>query len=132
MLLKLSPLPMVFALVLLAGCGPGGPPTYGLSGQVTYDGKPVPIGTVVLSPDASKDNKGPGASAGIKDGKYALEAGSGHGGGAYRIQVTGYDGVPVEGGEGMDPTGTELFPMYEMQADLPTEDSTLDIEVPAK
>ena len=47
------------------------------------------------------------------------------------IRVTGFDGIPVEGGEGtMDNTGTELFPVYEMTVDLPKSEHNLAIDVP--
>jgi len=118
---------------LLGGCGGGdGPTTYQLSGKVTYNGQPVPVGTVTLSPNVAQGNSGPGAAAGIKDGSFSTEPGKGHVGGPYLIQVTGFDGVPVPGGEGgMDPMGKELFPPYEMSVDLPKENHEIEIAVPA-
>lgn len=118
--------------VMLSGCGSDdGPTTYEFSGNITYKGKPVPKGSITLSPDSSKGNTGPGAVAEIKDGKFATPSGAGVVGGPYVLQIQGYDGVPVQGGEGgMDETGTALFPPYEMKVDLPKEDSTKDITVP--
>lgn len=123
---------LTIGMLIGVGCGgPTGPETYPLTGTVNFNGKPVPVGTVTLSPDSSKGNEGPGASAGIKDGAFATEDGRGHVGGAYVIRVTGFDGIPVEGGEGtMDNTGTELFPVYEMTVDLPKSEHNLVIDVP--
>ena len=119
---------------LLAGCGGGGggPATYSLTGTVTFDGKPVRIGTVMLMPDASANNQGPGASVAIKDGAFATESGRGHTGGKYIVQVVGYDGVPVPSSEGgMDPMGTQLFPPYDTAVDLPQGSHSITIDVPA-
>ncbi len=120
------------ACSFLLGCGPDGPSTFKLTGNVTYDGKPVPVGTIVLTPDSSAGNKGPGAATEIKNGQFATAPGKGHVGGAYTILVNGYDGVPVESGEGgMDPNGKPLFSPYTTKVELPNEDKVLDIEVPA-
>lgn len=119
--------------IALAGCGGSeGPTTYQLSGRVTYAGQPVPIGTITLSPDVSKGNRGPGSAAGIVDGRFATELGKGHVGGAYVLQVSGYDGVPVEGGEGIDTMGSALFSMHEVQVELPQADAEQNIEVPGE
>jgi len=129
MSLRWCVLPLALLAIGLVGCGGGtGPNTFELKGKVTYDGKPVPMGTVSLSPDTG--NQGPGASAGVKDGEFTTEDGRGHVGGAYKILVTGYDGVPVEGGEGPDPNGTQLFAPYEMTVDLPKANHEMTIEVP--
>jgi hypothetical protein len=55
----------------LAGCGPSGPETYEVSGEVTFDGQPVAEGRIVF-----RDAGGSAASwAGeIEDGRYAFPA----------------------------------------------------------
>lgn len=116
---------------IAVGCGGGGPVTYPVSGKVTYDGKPVPIGSVALIPNAAQDNSGPQAYASIKDGLFQTDPGKGHGGGPYIVQVTGFDGIPVQGGEGMDENGSSLFPQYQMSVDLPEGAKELEIDVPA-
>ncbi|MCL4207039.1 MAG: hypothetical protein KJ000_31540 [Pirellulaceae bacterium] len=125
---------MVLLLLYCAGCGgsTSGVTTFPLAGTVTFDAKPVPVGTVMLIPDASANNRGPGASVGIKNGAFATEPGKGHTGGKYIIQVTGFDGVPIPSGEGgMDPMGTQLFPPYDTKVDLPRSDHAITIDVPA-
>lgn len=115
------------------GCGDAGPTTYEVSGSVTYKGKPVPKGSITLTPDSSEGNKGPGTVAAIEDGKFSTPPGKGVVGGPYVLRIQGYDGVPIQGGEGgMDETGTELFKPYELKKGLPKEDSELDIEIPSK
>jgi hypothetical protein len=118
--------------IALAGCGgTDAPTTYQLSGRVTFDGQPVPNGTITLSPDTEKGNRGPGTAAGIVAGRFVTEPGKGHIGGAYVLQVSGYDGVPVEGGEGTDTAGTPLFSLFELQVELPKADAEQDVEVPS-
>jgi len=124
----------VFAvlLLLIAGCGAEKPSdVYSVSGNITYDGKPLPNGNISFAPDASKNNKGPGATAEINDGKYEMMPGKGISGGPYVLRINGYDGVPIASGEGgMDPNGKVLFEAYKVTVDLPRENTQHDIEVP--
>lgn len=118
------------SLLVLVGCGGSdGPQRYHLSGTVTYGGKPVPAGTVSFLPDQSQGNRGPGGSAPIKDGKFDTAGeGIGHVGGPHVVSVTGMDGVAIPD----MPMGRSLFPDYEAKMDLPKQDSTQNIEVPAE
>lgn len=50
----------------LSGCGAG---TATVTGEVTYDGRPVGDGTITLTP---ADGKGPVTGADIKDGTYTV------------------------------------------------------------
>lgn len=50
-----------------AGCGPGGPVTHPVSGNVTFDRQPVPDGDIVFTDPANTAAPGMGK---IKDGKY--------------------------------------------------------------
>ncbi len=51
-------------LTFSSGCGKGGKGN--VSGEVTVDGKPLPIGTIVFTP-----SQGPAVAAEIIDGKYS-------------------------------------------------------------
>ena len=51
-------------LTFSSGCGKGGKGS--VSGEVTVDGKPLPIGTIVFTP-----SQGPAVAAEIIDGKYS-------------------------------------------------------------
>jgi hypothetical protein len=64
-------LPALFAAALL-GCGPSKPETYPVSGTVTWNGQPLPEGSIRFEPE---DAKGlPPDPGQIKDGKYQLQA----------------------------------------------------------
>lgn len=56
--------------LVLAGCGPSGPPTYPIAGVISFDGKPLPTGTLTLIPE---DPKARTTVAKIADGAYATE-----------------------------------------------------------
>jgi len=132
MLRLLSPAGICLAAIatamLFTGCGSGNT-NYPVSGVVTYDGKPVPVGEIVFEPDASKGNSGAGSVAAIKDGAYSTASGKGVTGGPYIIRVTGFDGVVVNVEAS---TGSVLFPPYEEKVDLPKEGGVRNIEVPKK
>jgi hypothetical protein len=104
-----------------------------VSGKVTFNGRPVPAGTVYILPDASKGNSGPTGYADIKDGAYdtKLAGGQGAPSGPVIFAVEGIDPVPPPNAP-PDVTTTVLFPRYEIAADLPASAATTkDIEVPA-
>ena len=67
-----------YALALLwcavmIGCGPGGPPLLGVSGQVTYDGQPVSNGSIGFSP--TDPSAGKGGAADLIEGRYEFPDG---------------------------------------------------------
>ena len=118
---------------LLAGCGGktnDGPARFQVSGEVTYDGQPVPKGDIFFEPDGSKGNSGPQSRATIQDGQFETEPGKGMIGGPHKVRITGTDGKPanVEGEE--LPGGLPLFPPYETQIDFPQEDTEQSFNVP--
>jgi hypothetical protein len=47
-----------------------GPQRFHVEGKVTFDGKPVPSGTIRFEPDSTKGNTGPVGYAAIIDGRY--------------------------------------------------------------
>ncbi|MFM8633504.1 MAG: hypothetical protein ACKOEX_01630 [Planctomycetia bacterium] len=115
-------------LVLPIGCGQRRPVTFEVAGMVTIDGKPVPVGEIVFSPDPAKGHDGLQARATIRDGAYRTPPGEGHIGGPMVIVLRCYDGVPAFD----SPQGLEMLKQpYTMSHDLPREASTLDIAVPA-
>ncbi|NDC54528.1 MAG: hypothetical protein EBZ74_09630 [Planctomycetia bacterium] len=56
---------------LIVGCGPQGVARYDVEGTVTFDGKPLPRGTIRFEADATKGNSGPVGIAAIVDGSYS-------------------------------------------------------------
>jgi hypothetical protein len=88
--------PAIGMCVALALCGcssrPARPPTYPVSGTVTWKGRPVEAARIVFVPIAA----GTEAASGVTDasGKYQLTtfvAGDGAQAGEYRVKVSKYD-----------------------------------------
>ncbi|PQO31244.1 hypothetical protein C5Y96_12940 [Blastopirellula marina] len=124
--------PGLVTLVLLAvslGCNSkAGLATYPVSGTVTYQGKPVPDGSITLIPDSRQGNSGAAVSIDIVNGKFdSATADRGHVGGPHMVRVVGLDG---KGDGDLFPHGQMLFPDYETTLDLPKEGSTQEIVVP--
>ncbi len=120
---------MLASVLLLAGCGSGGPAQHNVSGQVTFRGEPVPAGVVRFLPDTAKGNQGPAGYATIEGGRYnTARSGRGTVGGPHHVVISGFDGRPDPSGE--QEHGAPLFPDYQTTADLPTGNTALDIDVP--
>lgn len=117
------------AACVAPGCGgSSGPERYPLQGAVTYDGQPVPGGSIEFEPDGSKGNRGPAGYATIENGRYATLPEKGIVGGPHVVRITGTDGKAT----GESPYGTPLFPQYKTTADLPREAGSHDFNVPAE
>jgi hypothetical protein len=116
-----GPAAAALAAALAAGCGGDEPKRFQLSGEVKYDGRPIPYGEVLFTPDGSKKNAGPQGIAAIRDGRYDTAAGDGKGvaGGPTVVRVTGFTAP-----------GGKLLCEVELPADLPRQDATHDIDVP--
>ena len=108
-------------LSLCTGCGQSDPRKYRVEGAVVYDGKPVPKGMVVFTPDGASGNNGPGTQTEIRDGRYSTPKGKGSIGGRYVVRI-----------EGIDASGKPLFPFHEEKLDLPEESSTRDFDIPVQ
>lgn len=109
------------------GCGQSGPPRYHVSGTVTYQGEPVPVGSILFQPDPTKGNSGPYGNAAIKDGKYDTRLdGQPTCGGSQIVIVQAFDG---EHFTEYTPYGAPLGDGYQQPHELPKKDATLDIEL---
>lgn len=120
---------------VFAGCGGSddSPDRYTLEGSITFDGQPIPAGTITLIPDSKKGNQGPAGSGKIKDGKYTTaDGGTGIIGGPHIVRVSGFDGNAKP--EEELPMGSPLFPEYEYQYDFPAFENegpvSVDLKVP--
>lgn len=114
----------LFVALWVAGCGPEGEKLYRVSGKVTFEGKPVGKGIISFDPQG----EGPQGFANILDGAYdTADKGVGVRGGAYSVRVNGFDGRSVP--ERDMPFGQALFPEYMGTAELPSADSTYDLDV---
>lgn len=113
---------VIVACALFLGCNQGDPHAFRLQGKVSRGGMPIPYGDIVFTPDGSLKNFGPQGFANIREGRYdtADAEGAGFSGGPVVIRVTGFE---KEGGK--------LICEYEYQAELPRENGTFDIELPA-
>lgn len=126
--------PSSLALVILAclsGCGGSGLGRYPISGNVTFNGQPVPAGFIHFVPDTEKGGSGPAAGAPISHGTYGTPRGQGIAGGPHKVTIVGQDGVPFDSPEGRIEAGRGLFPAYELEIDLPKASSRRDFEVPS-
>jgi len=123
-------LTVLTVLAFLPGCGGSdGRPRYEVSGAVTYNGEPIPVGYIHFVPDTSQGNHGPATEAEIRDGRYATPYDKGTVGGPHRVTIYGQDGVAFDSPEGRIESGRPLFPSYETSVDLPREDFQKDFTV---
>src|SRR5262245_19161865 len=77
------------------GCsGQDGPRRYEVSGQITLNGKPAPVGEIYFEPDASQGNTGPGAVARIANSSYRTPKVKGVSVGPHVVNIVASDGVP--------------------------------------
>jgi hypothetical protein len=120
---------VVLGLAILFGCSPG-ERVYNLSGNVTYAGKPVPVGHIIFEPDSNAGNSGGSGFAKIKDGHYDTSILDGRGvlGGPHVVRIQGLDGIVR--GELLN--GIPLFQEYVTTADLPKGNGAKDFDVPKK
>jgi hypothetical protein len=111
----------------LSGCGRDDG-RQSLTGNVTFDGKPLPYGEIVFRPA-----KGPEGSATVRDGKYCTDdGGQGITKGPNTIIVTGYAAEPVSNADETKVTESAppLFSGYQQDVDLSSE--SFDFVVPAE
>jgi hypothetical protein len=116
-------------MLAVAGCGRQGPPQLDVSGEVTWQGQPVPAGIITFTPDVRQGNSGAQGVAKIRNGRYSTRDSGGRGAapGPQVITVLGYDGQnPTD----ESPLGQMLFPEYQLERDLSESRSTLDIAIP--
>jgi hypothetical protein len=113
-----------------AGCGRRAVERYDVSGTVTFDGRPVPVGQIMFQPDTSKGNRGPAGVAKIENGRFdTSKSDKGTVGGPHVVTITGFDNKDVNPDEEL-PVGMPLFPEYRTTVDLPKEDTTQQFDVP--
>jgi hypothetical protein len=122
---------VLFVVCTIFGCGRSGPERFNVSGKVTFQGQPVPAGTISFLPDGGKGNKGPAGFAYIDNGYYdTSRRGKGTCGGAQIAVISGFSGKVVPGSEASN-LGQQLFPAYRVNFELSPETTTKDFDVPA-
>ena len=118
---------LLLSLLLLVGCGGSDRTLYHVEGTVTFDGQPVPAGTIIFEPDAAAGNDGTQGYAEIKNGRFSTsQSEKGITGGAYQVRVSGFQ--PPAG----DGPAKILFKDFRQPMQLPESDSQQDISVPAE
>ncbi len=81
-------------IACFVGCGGDrGPERVVVSGAVTYNGEPIPEGTIRFVPDATSSV--PTTTALIVDGKYSADGKGGVSVGTYKIQIEAFRKVPL-------------------------------------
>ena len=120
----------------IGGCKPGGIERVVVTGQVTYNGKPVEVGIIRFAPQAGS---GLPVSAGrIEDGRYTADTRGGVPVGTHRIEITSYiaaDGSKVENLLSTTTATRQLLPQQfnrksDMMREILAEDPfTLDFDL---
>jgi len=119
----------VAGCLAVAGCT-AAPTAVDVSGEVTFDGKPIPAGRIYFNADVTKGNDGPQGYADIIDGKFDTrnKGGKGAHGGPTVAVIEGYDGNKQANPSSQ---GQRLFKKYSVAVELPKEACTKNFEVPA-
>lgn len=134
---------LLCASLLMAGCGPGGPPTVPVTGTITKGGQPLANITVTLVDSAKPDNTATGTSdsAGKFDLVYGTIGKRGAVPGKYKVVLSGGGGDAVKGadykgGGAYGPQGggarQSAAPVVETPYDktwTSVETSTMEVEV---
>ncbi|MBA4191634.1 MAG: hypothetical protein C0467_26950 [Planctomycetaceae bacterium] len=122
---------VLVGLCVLAGCGGGSDPNLvHVSGTVTVDGKPLPLGMIVFEPDPAKGNRGQQGHADIKDGQFdTRQSGKGVALGAQVVRITGGDGVNPEP---FTPFGKLLFEEHTTRTDVTKDQPPLRLDIPGQ
>jgi hypothetical protein len=121
----LSVILTVGSIFFVTGCG--GAKTYSLTGHVTFDGKPVPHGTITFLPKTDQTDAGAYAMTVIKEGNYKIEKGKlGLAEGNYSVIITGTNGIAEE----FHPQGIPLFIDYRTEFVFSQGIPQFDIEIP--
>lgn len=117
---------------IICGCDSGDidPNSFQISGEVTWEGQPVPVGFITFEPDSSQGNRGPAGGAEINKGRYETPPGRGIAGGDYIVRIRGYDGVPLENPDDIpSENGTPLFPETIVNVNFPAADTVRDFDL---
>jgi len=106
---RLAAVAMIFVLAVATGCGKKDP--FGrqpLKGFVTWGGKPIQYGSIVLEP---ADGQPAGAMAPIRDGVFEMPRTAGPPPGRYRVWLHAYDHSGERPADGREiPPPKEMLP----------------------
>lgn len=102
-----------------------------LSGQVSFDGMPVPAGIIKFEPDASRGGKGQAVYTRIYDGEYLNSKPVSQG--AHIVTISGYDGTSeVNESEGFESKlTTPIFNPFSKAILVESSQPSQSFDVPA-
>ena len=108
--------------VFAAGCGgPEGPERFGVWGDATYEGEPIPHAILVFSNTETQYD----TVMNIEDGYYENYDGKGHTGGKFRVTVEAWTKMA----EAWEDDAPKLFAgVYNKEIQLPPEDTELNLD----
>ena len=114
-------------IVLLSACNRQPDPIH-VSGTVTYQGKPVPRGFILIHADRKKGNSGLYGIANIRDGKFDTNEEGGRPAmpGPVNFAVAGYGQGQLEDFSDSVP----LFPSYQVEKEIKPDVTTFEIAIP--
>lgn len=127
----LAILGVLLAVVAVVGYLRRDPRRHLIAGEVTYEGKPVKIGTIRFTSESRNGTPSPMVEGEIREGKYVVRPAHGSHGGTYRVQVSGFTGVPKKNGSATDPKGDPLFPEVMRTALVPCSGFTFNVKCDA-
>lgn len=96
-----------------------------VSGRVTFQGEPVPVGTIEYRPNSEKGTGGPQTLLVIRDGYYESK-GKGPVFGHHIVKVSGYTGVEIP----FVPEGERLFPVHKEEVEITEDSYKIDYDFP--
>jgi hypothetical protein len=123
---------LLISAVVIAGCSAGASsprdtlPRVAVSGNVTLDGTPLPVGAIQFNPESGTE--GPPAAGEIRDGTYSIEKPQGPVPGKYKVTISSRP--PAKLNENEAPGGAPKLKPETVPARYNTG-SKLETEVPA-
>jgi hypothetical protein len=121
---------LAIALLISGGCGGDRLDRRRIQGTVTFEGKPVQRGAVLLEPTRSVGTIAPTVYLRVQDGKFDT-GDEGPIPGKYKVIVGGYDLAQKQVDDDGVTHTAQLFNDYSFEVEVPPPGNTLDIEVPA-
>ncbi len=118
----------VAVLMFYSGCNNNKPGYFDVSGTVQLNGKDVPTGRIIFSPDGGKGNSGAQGLVEISQGKITKVIRP-IVGGPHWLEIQAFDGAAGKDVEGMVTLGKRLIPIQKAQVDLPRSDVELAIDM---
>jgi len=126
----------VFVLVLSSGCWNSNPDRVVVTGSVTYNAEPIPVGLIRFAPQPGTE--GPVSAGQIKKGKYRIDMRGGVPVGRHLVEITSYrsaDGKVYENPLATTVQQIQLLPekfnsKSDMIREIPAQNSfTLDFDL---